>query len=50
MIRRNLPGWSASLTLGLINAGIAGRWLVARARRNRQAASALRGSLRGFRS
>jgi N-acetylglucosaminyl-diphospho-decaprenol L-rhamnosyltransferase len=50
MIRRNLPGWSASLTLGLIDAGIAGRWLVARARRNRQAASALRGSLRGFRS
>ena len=48
MIRRNLPPWSAQLTLWLISGGIAGRWLVRRALGQKEAAASLRGSLRGF--
>jgi N-acetylglucosaminyl-diphospho-decaprenol L-rhamnosyltransferase len=48
MIRRNLPPWSAQLTLWLIGAGIAGRWLVRRLLGQKEAADSLRGSLRGF--
>jgi N-acetylglucosaminyl-diphospho-decaprenol L-rhamnosyltransferase len=50
MIRRNLSPGAARVTLGLISAGIAARWLVQKALRNDEAAASLHGSLRGFRS
>jgi GT2 family glycosyltransferase len=48
MIRRNLQSVPARLTLAFITAGIAARWLVFSALRRREAAAALRGSLRGY--
>jgi N-acetylglucosaminyl-diphospho-decaprenol L-rhamnosyltransferase len=48
MIRRHHSGGTARLTIGLICAGLAGRWAVHSALRNRDAAATLRASLRGF--
>jgi hypothetical protein len=48
MIRRHLSRPSATLTVGLISAGLAARWLVYTATRNREAAESLRGGLRGY--
>lgn len=48
MIRRHMSRPSAALTVGLISAGLAGRWLVYRATGNREAAASLRGGLRGY--
>jgi N-acetylglucosaminyl-diphospho-decaprenol L-rhamnosyltransferase len=48
MIRRHMSRPSATVTVGLIAAGLAGRWLVYTAARNREAAASLRGGLRGY--
>jgi N-acetylglucosaminyl-diphospho-decaprenol L-rhamnosyltransferase len=48
MIRRNMSGAMASLTVGLIAAGLAARWVLFRAAGNRDAAASLRGGLRGY--
>jgi GT2 family glycosyltransferase len=48
MIRRHLRGARGGLTLGLIRAGVAGRLAFYKATRNREAAAAMRGSLRGY--
>ncbi|MGH2920864.1 MAG: glycosyltransferase family 2 protein [Gaiellaceae bacterium] len=48
MIRRHMSGPSASLTLGLICAGLASRWVFFAVTRNRDAAQSLRGGLRGY--
>jgi N-acetylglucosaminyl-diphospho-decaprenol L-rhamnosyltransferase len=48
MIRRHLSRPSASVTLGLISAGLAARWALFTAARNREAAASLRGGLRGY--
>jgi GT2 family glycosyltransferase len=48
MIRRHLSRPSASVTVGLIAAGLAARWAVFTALRNREAAASLRGGLRGY--
>lgn len=48
MIRRNLPPWSARLTVWLISGGIAARWLLRLTVGQKEAAASLRGSLRGF--
>ncbi len=50
MIRRRLPRRTASLTLGLISAGLAARWIVYSALRRKAAAATLRAALRGFRT
>ncbi len=48
MIRRHHSSGAARLTIALICAGLAGRWAVHSALRNRDAAATLRASLRGF--
>jgi N-acetylglucosaminyl-diphospho-decaprenol L-rhamnosyltransferase len=48
MIRRHLGSVRAPLTIGFISAGVLARWLVFTAMRRREAAAALRGSLRGY--
>lgn len=48
MIRRHLSRPSASLTVGLIAAGLAARWAVFTALRDREAAASLRAGLRGY--
>jgi N-acetylglucosaminyl-diphospho-decaprenol L-rhamnosyltransferase len=48
MIRRHHSSGTARLTIGLICAGLAGRWVVHSALRNRDAATTLRASIRGF--
>ncbi|HYZ18051.1 MAG TPA: glycosyltransferase family 2 protein [Gaiellaceae bacterium] len=48
MIHRHRSRPSAALTVGLISAGLAGRWLVYRATGNREAAASLRAGLRGY--
>jgi N-acetylglucosaminyl-diphospho-decaprenol L-rhamnosyltransferase len=48
MIRRHLSRPSASVTIGLIAAGLAARWAVFTVLRNREAAASLRGGLRGY--
>ncbi len=48
MIRRHLSRPSASITVGLITAGLAVRWALFRALRHREAAASLRGGLRGY--
>jgi len=48
MIRRHLSRPTASVTVGLIAAGLAARWTVLTALRNREAAASLRGGLRGY--
>jgi hypothetical protein len=48
MIRRHLSRPSASLSIGLIAAGLAARWAVFTTLRNREAAASLRGGLRGY--
>lgn len=48
MIRRHLSRPSASLTVGLIAAGLAARWTVFTALRDREAATSLRAGLRGY--
>jgi GT2 family glycosyltransferase len=48
MIRTHLSGPSAALTVGLISAGLAVRWLVFTAARKRDVAASLRGGLRGY--
>jgi GT2 family glycosyltransferase len=47
MIRRHMSRPSATVTVGLIAAGLGARWLVFSATRNREAAASLRGGLRG---
>jgi hypothetical protein len=48
MIRRHLSRPSATVTVGLIAAGLGARWLLYSATRNREAAESLRGGLRGY--
>jgi GT2 family glycosyltransferase len=48
MIRRHMSRPSATVTVGLIAAGLGARWLVFSATRNREAAASLRGGLRGY--
>jgi hypothetical protein len=48
MIRRHLSRPSASLSLGLIAAGLAARWALFTLLRDREAAASLRGGLRGY--
>lgn len=48
MIRRHHSRGTANLTIGLMCAGLAGRWAVHAALRNRDAAATHRASLRGF--
>jgi N-acetylglucosaminyl-diphospho-decaprenol L-rhamnosyltransferase len=48
MIRRHLSRPAAAVTVGLISAGLAGRWLLFIARRDREAAASLGGGLRGY--
>jgi N-acetylglucosaminyl-diphospho-decaprenol L-rhamnosyltransferase len=48
MIRRHHSSGTARLTIALICAGLAGRWVVHSTLRNREAAVTLRASLRGF--
>jgi GT2 family glycosyltransferase len=48
MIRRHHSSGTANLTIGLMCAGLAGRWAIHAALRNRDAAATLRASLRGF--
>jgi len=48
MIRRHLSPLQARLTLQLMSAGLAARWLYRRSRRQGEAAAALAGSLRGL--
>ena len=48
MIRRHHSRGTAHLTIGIICAGLAGRWVVHSALRNRDAATTLRASIRGF--
>jgi N-acetylglucosaminyl-diphospho-decaprenol L-rhamnosyltransferase len=48
MIRRHASRPSAAVTVGLISAGLAARWLVYTLTRNREAAASLRGGLRGY--
>jgi GT2 family glycosyltransferase len=48
MIRRHMSRPSATVTVGLIAAGLGARGLVFSATRNREAAASLRGGLRGY--
>jgi GT2 family glycosyltransferase len=48
MIRSHLSRPSAALTVGLISAGLAARWLAFTATGKREAAASLRGGLRGY--
>jgi GT2 family glycosyltransferase len=48
MIRRHMSRPSATVTVGLIAAGLGARWLIYSATRNREAAESLRGGLRGY--
>ena len=48
MIRRHLSRPSASVTIGLISAGLAARWALFTVLRNREAAASLRSGLRGY--
>lgn len=48
MIRRHLSRPSASITVGLIAAGLAARWALFTVLRNREAAASLRSGLRGY--
>lgn len=50
MIREHLSPVKARLTLTFLRAGLVGRWLFHRLVGNRDAATSLRGSLRGYRS
>jgi hypothetical protein len=50
MIREHLRGVEASVTIGLMAAGVGGRALVFRALGNRAAAETMRGWWRGYRA